>query len=134
MKKIYLTKKFDFSSAHKMFNGDFSEEENNIHFGKCQNMHGHNYFLEVTASGSIDKSKGYFVNLNEMSEAIKSNIINVLDHRYLNDVLPDCKNKPVTIEVISMWIWNTIIQKMPDYDLFKIRLWETENNSVEIYK
>jgi len=134
MKKMYLTKRFHFESAHRMHNSDLSDKENEQYFGKCQSIHGHNYFLEVTVCGLTDITKGYFVNLHELASEINAHIIDVLDHQYLNDVLPDCKNKPVTMEVVSGWIWETLTKKMPNYDIFKIRLWETQDNSVEVYK
>jgi len=134
MDKIYLIKKFQFASAHRMFNSDFSSEENDKNFGKCQNIHGHNYCLEVSIGGLIDESKGYSVNLYELSNEVKSYIIDVLDHQYLNDILPGCKEKPVTMEIISAWIWKTLNAKLPQYDFHKIRLWESPDNSVEIYK
>ena len=134
MSQISLIKKFQFSSSHRMFNGDFSKEENDQNFGKCQNIHGHNYFLEVHISGSVDHGKGYFVNLSEFSYDVYRLIIDVIDHQYINDVLPNCKNKPVTMEVIATWIWESLTSNLTRYDFVKIRLWETSDNSVEIYK
>ena len=134
MNKVHLTKRFSFSSAHRMHSSEFSDEENINMFGKCQNIHGHNYQLEVTVSGSVDNKKGYFVNLHELSELIQSNVIGLIDHQYLNEILPGEKDKPVTLEVVSAWIWETANKKLPQYNFEKIRLWETPDNSVEIYK
>jgi len=134
MNKLHLTKRFNFSSAHRMYNSEFSDQENKNMFGKCQNIHGHNYQLEVTVSGSVDNKKGYFVNLHELSELIQFNVIDLIDHQYLNEVLPDQKDKPVTLEVVSTWIWETINKKLPQFNFEKMRLWETPDNSVEIYK
>lgn len=131
---INLTKKFSFCAAHRMHNDDFSVEENNNNFGKCQNIHGHNYFIEITISGEIDKQKGYFVNLNEFSEKIQINLIHKLDHTYINEIIPNSLNRPMTMEVLSTWIWKILNENLTEYNFTKIRLWETENNSVEIYK
>lgn len=131
---INLTKKFSFCAAHRMYNDEFSVEENNKNFGKCQNIHGHNYFIEITISGEIDEQKGYFVNLNEFSEKIQINLIQKLDHTYVNEIVPDSLNKPITLEVLSTWIWKILNENLTEYNFIKIRLWETENNSVEIYK
>ena len=134
MKAVYLTKRFHFESAHRMLNTNFSEAENDEYFGKCQNVHGHNYVLEVTVAGIIDPEKGYFVNLHELLSDIQNKVIDKIDHQYLNDILPGCKNKPVTIEVVSRWIWNNLNKELPQYNFYKLRLWETPDNSVEIYK
>ena len=131
---INLTKRFFFCAAHRMYNDKFSAEENNKNFGKCQNIHGHNYFIEITISGEIDEQKGYFVNLNEFSEKIQINLIQKLDHTYVNEIVPNSSNKPITLEVLSTWIWKILNENLTEYNFIKIRLWETENNSVEIYK
>lgn len=131
---INLTKKFSFCAAHRMYNDGFSVEENNNNFGKCQNIHGHNYLIEITISGEIDKQKGYFVNLNEFSEKIQINLIQKLDHTYINEIIPNSLSKPITTEIISIWIWKILNENLTEYNFTKIRLWETENNSVEIYK
>lgn len=131
---INLTKKFSFCAAHRMYNDEFSIEENNKNFGKCQNIHGHNYFIEITISGEIDEQKGYFVNLNEFSEKIQINLIQKLDHTYVNEIIPNSLNKPITLEVLSTWIWKILSENLTEYKFIKIRLWETENNSVEIYR
>lgn len=117
-----------------MYNDVFSVEENNNNFGKCQNIHGHNYFIEITISGEIDKQKGYFVNLNEFAEKIQINLIQKLDHTYLNEIIPNSLSKPVTMEILASWIWQILNENLTEYNFTKIRLWETENNSVEIYK
>ncbi len=134
MKTVYLTRRFHFESAHRMFNTSFSKAENNEYFGKCQNVHGHNYILEVTVAGNIDPEKGYFVNLHDLLSDIQNKVIDKIDHQYLNDILPSCKNMPVTIEVVAQWIWDNLNKELSQYDFSKLRLWETPDNSVEIYK
>lgn len=134
MKTMYLTKRFRFESAHRMFNADFSKTENDRYFGKCQNIHGHNYVLEITVAGKIDPDKGYFVNLHNLLSDVQNKVIDKIDHQYLNDILPGYKTKPVTIEIVSQWIWDNLNKELSQYYFYKLRLWETPDNSVEIYK
>jgi len=134
MSVIFLTKRFHFESAHRMWNAAFSVEQNHADFGKCQNIHGHNYILELTVSGEIDPAKGYFINLHTLAKEVQENIIDVIDHKYLNDILPGKKHLPVTIEVIAQWIWDTLHEDLPIYNYSKLRLWETPDNSTEISK
>ncbi|MGC1645223.1 MAG: 6-carboxytetrahydropterin synthase, partial [Candidatus Sulfotelmatobacter sp.] len=52
--KAHLTRRYRFSSSHRLHSADMSAEENINTYGKCNNPHGHghNYTLEVTVSGS----------------------------------------------------------------------------------
>lgn len=133
-KKTCLIKKFKFSAAHRMYNEKLPDNINEKYFGKCQNVHGHNYFFEITLEGIVDKEKGFFINVHDLNKIVTTNIIKKVDHQLLNDVLPNSKNKPVTMEVLTEWIWKELNQKMNGYNIIKIRLWENDNNSVEIYK
>ena len=60
---VYLTRKTEFSAAHYYDNPEFTPEENQRIFGKCNNKngHGHNYTLEVTVKGTVDPRSGFVV-------------------------------------------------------------------------
>jgi len=57
---IYLTRKAEFAASHYYHNPEFTPEENQRIFGKCNNPngHGHNYTLEVTVKGEVDPRSG----------------------------------------------------------------------------
>ena len=54
MGNVTISRRFDFSSSHRYYRSDWSEEENRRVFGLCAlpNGHGHNYTLEVAVSGN----------------------------------------------------------------------------------
>ena len=61
-----------------------SDEENQRLFGKCANLHGHNYVLEVVVAGEIDPATGYVLDLKQLSDVISRRVIEDVDHRNLN--------------------------------------------------
>ncbi|OGJ52217.1 6-carboxytetrahydropterin synthase QueD [Candidatus Peregrinibacteria bacterium RIFOXYB2_FULL_32_7] len=115
---MFITKIFHFSSAH--FLTDYH--------GKCENLHGHNYKLEITVKGDMQKN-GMVIDFAILKKIVKENIIEKLDHKNLNDLF-----KNPSAENICIWIWEELENKFDkNINLHEIKLWETENNCV-IYK
>jgi len=85
-KKVAVIRKEQFNAAHRLFNPDWDDAKNTAVFGKCAlpNYHGHNYDLEVRLTGKPDKKTGYVMDLKELSDLIKEEIINRFDHKNLN--------------------------------------------------
>ncbi len=122
-----------FNSAHRLFRKDWTYEKNNAVFGKCNNpnYHGHNYVLEVWIDGSIDLETGYVIDLKIVKDLIKELITDRFDHKNLNLDCTDFKNLNPTAENIAIVCWNLLRAKLDlKYELV-VKLWETENNSVE---
>ena len=55
--------------------------------GKCENVHGHNYKVQVTVAGEQLNASGLLVDFVDLRAAIQS-IVDRLDHRFLNDLPP----------------------------------------------
>ncbi|MFA5805935.1 MAG: 6-carboxytetrahydropterin synthase [Melioribacteraceae bacterium] len=130
---IYVTRREVFSASHRLFNPDFSNEENDRLFGKCNNLngHGHNYILEVIVVGEVDFQTGYVIDLKVLKEIIKKNVISKIDHKNLNLDVDFLKGQIPTAENIAIGIWNQLFDKLPTGKLYSIKLYETENNYVE---
>jgi 6-pyruvoyltetrahydropterin/6-carboxytetrahydropterin synthase len=130
---IYLTRKEHFSSSHILNNPELDEKSNKILFGKCNNSHGHNYYLEVTLCGEIDRVSGYIVDLKILKKIISEEIIDKVDHFCLNDVNM-FKNIIPTAENIAQTFWKILNDniKFPNAKLYSIKLYETDKNFVEI--
>ena len=133
---IYITRKEHFNAAHKLFNPNWSEEQNAIIFGKCanKNWHGHNYDLYVTVKGEINPDTGFVVNLKDLGELIRTGVTEVLDHKNLNIDVEGMNIMPST-ENVSVFIWNKLFTKISAMGgtLHGIKLYETENNYVEYF-
>jgi 6-pyruvoyltetrahydropterin/6-carboxytetrahydropterin synthase len=134
---VYITRKEHFNAAHKLYNPNWSEEKNMEIFGKCANpnWHGHNYYLYVTVKGEINPETGYTVNLKELSQLIRINITEKLDHKNLNLDVDFLKGKMPTTEIVAIAIWEQLEQHVQALGGFLhcIKLCETDNNYVEYF-
>jgi 6-pyruvoyl tetrahydropterin synthase/QueD family protein len=81
---VLVSRRETFNAAHQLRNPLLSDDENRRMFGKCVNLHGHNYALDVAVAGKIDDSSGYVLDLKRLSDIIHQQIIQHVDHRNLN--------------------------------------------------
>jgi len=132
---IYLTRRAEFSASHYYHNAELSPEENRRIFGKCNNPHGHghNYVLEVTVEGEIDRRSGMVVDLKQLKEVLQREVTDVLDHRFLNEeVAAFCESIPTT-ENIAIEIWRMLATKLDFGRLYRVRLYETPDLFVDYF-
>jgi 6-pyruvoyltetrahydropterin/6-carboxytetrahydropterin synthase len=132
---VYLTRRTEFSASHYYHNPDFTPEENQRIFGKCNNPHGHghNYTLEVTVKGDVDRRSGFVVDLKELKEVMNREVIDALDHRHLNKEVPEFKNQIPTSENLAIAIWSRLEPKLRVAKLHRVRLYETADLFVDFY-
>ena len=71
---ITVSRKAHFNAAHRLYNKNWSDQENSKEFGKCSNpnYHGHNYELIVNITGKINPETGYVYDLGKLKKLIKS--------------------------------------------------------------
>ncbi len=137
MKTVYITRRETFNAAHKLWREEWSEEKNFEVFGRCsnKNWHGHNFTIYVTVKGVPSEETGFVINLKDLSEIIKQEVVEPLDHKNLNLDVPFLKGMLASTENIVIQIWDRMkgpIEKAGG-ELVKIKLVETENNFVEYY-
>ena len=75
MTHIRITKQFSFETGHALYGYD----------GKCKNVHGHSYRLDVTVIGSpiTDASNvkyGMVIDFSDLKKIVKEEIVDVFDH------------------------------------------------------
>jgi 6-pyruvoyltetrahydropterin/6-carboxytetrahydropterin synthase len=116
-----------------LFKPELSDEENLKIFGKCSNpnWHGHNYTLEVIVAGEVDADTGFVMDLKNLKEIVRKNVITKVDHKNLNLDTDFMKGKIPTSENIVIAIWNELENKITKGKLFSVKLYETENNYFE---
>ena len=92
-----------FSRRTCYHNPAFSAEENRRIFGKCNNPngHGHNYVLEVTVGGETDPATGMVLDLKELKEILEREVMERMDHRFLNYEVPELAGQIPTCENIA---------------------------------
>ena len=110
-----------------------SDEENFKLYGLCSNpnWHGHNYILEVVVKGDVDPETGFLINLKDLKEIIRKNVIEKVDHKNLNLDTDFMKAILPSSENITIAIWNQLVGKIPKGKLHSVKLYETENNYFE---
>ncbi len=133
---VYLTRRERFNAAHKLWVESWSEEKNRAMFGKCsnRNWHGHNYELFVTVKGKPDPLTGFVMDVKELSNIIKQEITEKVDHTNLNlDVEFIPKGTQPTTENLAILFWQQLAPHIKGCELHCIKLCETENIFVEYY-
>jgi 6-pyruvoyltetrahydropterin/6-carboxytetrahydropterin synthase len=116
-KSVLVSKEFTFDSAHHLHNYE----------GKCKNLHGHTYKLQVIMRGKVD-ARGIAIDFGDIKRIAKERIVDRLDHKYLNEVLPPMNT---TAENMVVWMYEEIQEAIvleglhPNILLEEIRLWET---------
>ena len=132
---IYVTRRAEFSASHFYHNPDLSEEENRRIFGKCANPHGHghNYTLEVTVAGDINPTTGMVMDLKDLKKLLEAEVLELMDHKFLNKEVPVFTTKLPTTENIAVEIWKLIQPKLRVGQLHRIKLYETPDLYVEYF-
>jgi 6-pyruvoyltetrahydropterin/6-carboxytetrahydropterin synthase len=131
-----ITRRVEFSASHRCAVPGWSEEQNRAAFGADANPygHGHNYVLEVTLSGDVDPVTGMIVDLKDVKEILHREVVDVMDHRYLNAEVSPFDTVVPTAENIAQDIWRRLLPHFntPQVRLEQVRLYETENVYVEV--
>ena len=132
---IYLTRKAEFSASHYYHNPQLTPEENLRLFGKCNNPngHGHNYTLEVTVKGAVDHKSGFVVDLKQLKDVMSREVLEAMDHRFLNKEVPEFLTKIPTTENLAVAIWARLAPKLQAARLHRVRLYETPDLFVDFY-
>jgi 6-pyruvoyltetrahydropterin/6-carboxytetrahydropterin synthase len=129
---VLVSRRETFNAAHQLCDPGLSDEENRRLFGKCANLHGHNYVLEVVVAGEIDPATGYVVDLKQLSDLICRRIIQDVDHSNLNTDVPWLKGLNPTAENLAVAFWGRVRSELPEGSLRSVRLWETDKNWAEV--
>jgi len=115
MKTLHIAKEFKFSSAHKLTK----------YKGKCENLHGHTYRLQVKVKGQ-QGDDGLVMDFVEMKKIVNEKVVDKLDHAYLNDFFEN-----PTAETIAVWIWDELFKEFGgDVELEEIVLYESDGSWV----
>lgn len=129
---VFITRRETFSAAHRLINPAWDAARNERVFGKDARLHGHTYTLEVTIKGQVDPDTGMVLDLRDLRDLIRRLIIDKADHGDLNTV--DFLNGRIpSAENIVVACWQQLAPALGHGQLHRLRLWESENNSVEYY-
>ena len=127
LKKVYVTKKVTFESAHHLNNYD----------GKCSRVHGHSYKLEATFCGNIDTSnisdchyacEAMVCDFSYLKKLLNKVVVDKYDHCDLNLFF-----EQPTAEVMAIRIFEYLKKEIgnSNYEIYSVRLWETKDSYAE---
>ncbi|RLB72291.1 MAG: 6-carboxytetrahydropterin synthase QueD [Deltaproteobacteria bacterium] len=113
-----------FAAAHNLLN----------YCGQCENLHGHNWKIEIYVQGSeLDKS-GMLIDFKILKDHTNT-ILDVLDHTYLNE-LPIFTDKSPSSELIAEYIFielEKMLSELP-VQVKKIVAWESEKAAASFFR
>jgi len=127
-----LKKRFRISAAHRLHNETLSKDVNKKWFGKCNELHGHNYNITLILRyvGQLDPS-GMIINFDELKVLFKKYIDDVYDHKLLNNC-PGFEEKVVTAELMAHVFYDRLKPKLKE--LYGVEVEETDGASATYYK
>jgi 6-pyruvoyltetrahydropterin/6-carboxytetrahydropterin synthase len=139
---INVTRRYRFCASHRLHSSELSDESNRELYGKCNNTygHGHDYVLEVTVAGSLDKSTGRVCNPATLDALVTRYVLSEVDHKNLNEdvaefaasrAVPTSENVTRMIEARLKHAWKYAFPEA-GLRLTRIRLQETKKNSFEL--
>lgn len=100
------------------------------HPGKCKDMHGHHWVVELGVEGAVDSETGMVIDFAILSDFLKEMVVKRYDHTLLNDLLVNPTAENIAERVVLAWeLWsknNRLAVK-----LAFVRVWETEDSYVE---
>jgi 6-pyruvoyltetrahydropterin/6-carboxytetrahydropterin synthase len=135
---VHVCRKEHFNAAHKLYNPNWTKEQNEAVFGPCanENWHGHNFELIVTVKGKPNPDTGFVIDLKVLSRLMKEKIIDKVDHKNLNLDVDFMQGKLASCEILVMEFWKILepeIAKHSTAKLHCITLYETPRNYVEYF-
>jgi 6-pyruvoyltetrahydropterin/6-carboxytetrahydropterin synthase len=126
---MLLTRKAEFSASHVCANSGWSAEKNHAVYGANANPngHGHNYILEVTIEGEPDPVTGMVFDLRELKAILNEEVVEPMDHRFLNREVPPFDRVVPTTENVAIEIWRRLAARIgrDGVKLHNVRLYET---------
>jgi 6-pyruvoyltetrahydropterin/6-carboxytetrahydropterin synthase len=129
---ITFTRRYHFSASHRLDCEGLSPQENRNVYGKCNNPHGHghNYRLEVSVRGPVDRETGMVMNMADLDALVGRSVVERFHLANLN-VDPLFERTVPTTENLCRAIHRLIASSLPAGKLDRIRIEETENNFFE---
>ncbi len=137
---VSLSRKYTFCASHRLHSSALSDEENRAIYGKCNNPngHGHNYEVELTVRGEVDRLTGRVVALEVLDRLAEEQILAPLRYRNLNEeidvfrtAVPTTENLVFEVDRRLRSVWNSVFGETKTW-LERVRIWETERNICEI--
>ncbi len=112
----HLTVCTHFAAAHNLIN----------YKGDCENLHGHNWKVEVTVSARELNSAGLGIDFKILKKET-NRVLDQLDHKYLNELGPFLQDSPSS-ENIARFLFDQLGECLDDQNVAveKVTVWESD--------
>jgi 6-pyruvoyltetrahydropterin/6-carboxytetrahydropterin synthase len=133
--RAHLGRRYRLSASHRLFSESLSDAENQNVYGKCANPygHGHNYTVEVTVGGEIDRATGMVMDLTQLDGCVTREVLEPFDHTNLNTL--ECFREVVpTTENLVLEIRKRLEKALAQRFVLHVRVEETSNNFFEYWE
>lgn len=101
------------------------------YLGKCANIHGHRWKVEISLRGAILNEQGILIDFMDVKAMLKQ-VLDEFDHKLINDVQPFDKLNP-TAENIAKYIFDVMASRLrlgeltgTDISIVRVSVWESE--------
>ncbi len=135
--QVQLSRRFRFSASHRLHVNHLSGDRNRELFGKCNNPfgHGHNYTVQVTVAGPVNKDTGMVVNLSDIDDFTAREVLPRFDYANLNEDAAFRHCVPSTENVcVELWrVFQSFAGQHAGLVLRRIRVEETSNNAFDYF-
>lgn len=129
--KATFARSYSFAAAHRLHAPALSDAENQAIYGKCNNPngHGHNYTVEVSVAGPVDRTTGMVIDLDALDTTVNE-VLGQLAFRHIDHEVAAFATRPSTAENIVVYLWNELAPRLAG-KLSHLKLWETRKNIFE---
>ncbi len=133
----HLSRRYRFSASHRLHVDQLTDDRNRELFGKCNNPfgHGHNYTVQITVAGPIDAHSGMVVNLGDMDDFVRREVLERFDQVNLNTDEAFARCVPST-ENLATVLWQLLAPfaaAQASLRLVRVRVEETYNNAFDYF-
>jgi len=115
--EMTVVKRISFDAAHYLPN----------YKGKCKNMHGHHWVIELGVKGPVDSKTGMVVDFQELKGFLER-IVDRFDHKVVNDTISNPTAENIALFIRDGWEYYSL----EGVELAFIKVWETEDSYVEL--
>lgn len=135
--RVSVTRRYRFSASHRLHANSLSDEKNQELYGKCNNPygHGHDYVLDVTYSGEVDRETGLVAVTDEIDGLIEAKIVRRFAGKNINLDIPEFSGRVPTTENVAIAIADILVESWPSNiraSLTRVHVQETDRNGFEI--
>jgi 6-pyruvoyltetrahydropterin/6-carboxytetrahydropterin synthase len=102
--------------------------------GKCENLHGHNWRVQVVVNSEKLNDIGLAIDFHELKK-LTDEFVSTLDHAVLNEIFPFTEINPSS-ENIARWLYDSLTKKFSDnaIQVSSVTVWESETASATYYE